>query len=254
MNSTKYFCEHCNNTFALKYNFDKHISVCKFFKKSNQEKNDILDRVSDPLPSYREMFHLLKDLNSRVQKLEKENASLRRRVVIKKKDILTTLNSPNHRNPQTTLLKWIKESILPNVHKSLHIVFETNLLNGIFHLLETSVSSTEFEELPLKVFDDKVNHFYGFVETENWVLLTTLQINNQLNLIFRKFLNDFNHYWIQPNKLLIEKEESYKDKYVLYYKKILGDDSLTPNTHFKKIHTHLFELLKKRKEQSIEKV
>jgi hypothetical protein len=250
--NTKYLCEHCNNTFGLKYNYDRHITVCNFFKKTHREQQDVFDKSNDPLPSYQEMFHLLKDLNLRVQILEKENIFLKRihHNQTKKINILSILNSPSYKNPDTTFLHWFKTTVLSSVHDFLSIVFETDLISATQQLLKQVCSTEEYHPLPLKVFEKKNTEFYAFLETDNqWVLLTPLQLETQIKRIFQQFLVDFNTYWIQPNIIHIEKEESYKDMYVLYYKKILGDDQrTTEESKIQKIRQFLYQELKQPKD------
>ena len=252
MTTTKYLCEHCNNTFGLKYNYDRHITVCNFFKKTNREQQDVFDKSSDPLPSYQEMFHLLKDLNLRVQKLEKENSLLKRihQRHSKKINILSILNSPCYKKPETTFLQWFKQSLLSSVHDFLPVVFETDLLSSIHLLLKQAFSLHDSSCIPLKVFEKNNTEFYAFLENENqWVLLTPLQMETQIKRIFQQFLVDFNTYWIQPHLEKIGKEESYKDLYVVYYKKILGDDQrCSEESRIQKVRMMLYQELKQSKD------
>jgi hypothetical protein len=242
--TNKFLCEHCNNSFALKYNYDRHISVCNFFKKTNREQNELFDHISEPLPSYREMFHLMKNLNARIEKLEKENANLKRYHKKQNKiDILSLLHSPTHKIPEISFLNWMKDTVLSSVREHLNTVFEQDIIIAIQNLLKDAIHITN--NLPLKMFDHKWNEFYVFDESENkWIVLKEEKMNYQISRIFKQFLIDFDTFWIQPNREKIEKEESYKDQYIIHYKKILGDERMKEDVRFKKIRQFLYKELK----------
>jgi hypothetical protein len=253
--SSNYYCDYCAKTFSGKYTFDKHLSVCKFFKKPirEQDQDDLLNKIGEPLPSYLEMFHLMKNLNARVEKLEKENSLLLKSCPKRSKhvDVLTCLNSPSRKTPEIPFLKWMREHVLPIVHESLPIVFSTDLLSAAQNVLKQAIDDMRFGcgtcEIPLKVFQNKQDEFYAFVEPDNqWILLNIHQLDNQMERIFKKFLTDFNMFWLQPNRDKIDKEETYKDMYVLYYKKVLGEG--TEDTRCKKIRQFLYKELKQKKE------
>jgi hypothetical protein len=256
LSSTKYYCEHCKNTFGLKYNYDRHVSVCQFFKKNNREQTEIMDHVSDTIPSYRELFHLVKDLNRRLEIVEKENSTLRRhqQIQTRKINILNRLNAME--KPQMTFLKWVKEKVLATIVQSLETVFQEDLFVGIQSLLDQALSTTPFTEIPIKSFEPKMN-FYVFVENtdssmnetkKEWILLTTNQLDGLWRKICQQFLVDFDLFWVQPNRDKIDKQEEWKDRYVLYYKKILGNDKISEESFFQKCNHGLFHKIKRKKE------
>lgn len=243
-----YSCKYCTRQYIEKFNYDRHIVCCEFFHKSNRERNEDID-LSDTLPTQREMYQLMQDLVIRVNKLEKENAKLKQ-VQKRKFNILDRLNDPLCTVTQsTTLSKWITNIVLPDVHKHLNTVFHSDLLSGINGLFEQVLSAADLETIPICAFDNIANTFYAFQSANGdddpkWTKLSPSDLNKQLHIVAHRFAVDFKTHWYEVNKDKMETDESYKDKYINYYKNILGGDRMSDETRYQRVRQKIYSLIK----------
>jgi len=180
----------------------------------------------------------MKDLHTRVEKLEKENSFLRRHCKrqSKKIDIITLLKT-RPAAPSTLFLPWFKECILAKVHAHLETVFQLNLTTAIQSLLKQTAAAAMENPLsiPLYVHPQRSGEMYAYIESQQWIQLTPDQIDGQIRRIMRQFLADFDQFWVQANRAKIETEESFRDQYVHYYKKVLGEERVSEEVMNKKL-------------------
>ena len=65
----KYSCNYCMREYKEKYNYDRHIGFCEFSHKSMKERESEIEAFDKP-PSVNELFHYIKEISVRVDKLE----------------------------------------------------------------------------------------------------------------------------------------------------------------------------------------
>jgi uncharacterized membrane protein YheB (UPF0754 family) len=246
----KYECKYCNKSYKQKFNYDQHLAICEFFFKSKKEKDYEFDIMDEKIPTSREMYALIKHMMLKIDKLEKEVAKSK-----KIEKTTTTINvlewlkkSPQ---PRDTFSMWLKKKLLPNVHHYLKVVFSDNLTSGMIQVFEDTFSASAFDDIPLRVFENKDNSYYilkknDATSTTNeaniWVEISNKGLDRYITAVADQFSADFEKYWYNENKEKIDKEEIYKDIYSNYNKKILGGDSDTMN---KNVREHIQKKLRR---------
>ena len=238
----KYSCPYCKNTYAQKYNYDRHIPCCEFFYKSKKAITENIDLFAEKIPSQAEMFHLMQHMMVRIDKLEQENQQLKR-FQKQKINILEWLNK-SATSLNVTVQTWIKTEILPMVKTHLDVVFKTDLLATLKEILEKTTATTK--PIPICCFDNKQGTFYVFKknnpnEPAQWNQIQNQELDKYLSAISHQFLLEFNNTWCKENEQKIESNEDYKEMYRMYFQKILGGDETTRN---KRLREHLYKTLK----------
>ena len=253
MTSKTYDCNFCKRSYREKVNYDRHIVCCEFLYKTKKEQDHEID-LSIPIPSQTEMFQIIQHLSCRIQKLEKENKKLNQ-ITRKKQNILELLNTPEYCSSiELTFSEWIKNHILTNVHDNLEIVYKNDLLHGLYSVFDNAISNFNFNKLPIQTFENS-NAFYVFQNSENnnkqWVRYTSPQLDKYIRRITNQFAYDFQDYWYEPHKQLIETQEDYNDLYLNYYEKILGG-KISESIRFQKLKKHIFNQIKQSPKSIIE--
>jgi hypothetical protein len=225
--------------------------VCDFFFKSKKEKDYEFDTMDEKIPSSREMYALMKHMMLKIEKLEREVAKFKQvQKTTTTINVMDWLNkSPQPLQPFST---WLKETLLPNVHHYLEVVFTDNLTSGMIQVFEDTISASALDDIPLRVFENKNNSYYILKKNENptnepnepniWVEISNKGFDRYITAVSDQFLADFEKYWYNENKEKIDNEEIYKDIYSNYYKKILGGDGDTMN---KNVREHIQKKLRR---------
>jgi len=254
-----YKCGFCPKTYKEKFNYDRHIVCCEFLHKSNnREQSNEMELVD--IPSIKTMYRIIQELAVRLDKVEKENIIMKHQLKHPMKkhkiDILELLNTKSVNNiyPDKTLKDWLTESVLPKVSKYLDNVFASNLLAGIKAVLNDVLTSTDNNNIPIRIFDNKPNMFYVYNKplvsddidsVESWFLISINDFDKHiLSRISNQFSIDFNIHWLKPNEEKILTMESYKDKYFQYYKAILGGDCSNSDTRYQRSRQFIYSLIK----------
>ena len=85
---SEFQCLYCCKTYKQKYNYNRHVSICKFLKSSEKEQQNNIELESEPIPNAFEMFQLIKELSM-------ENENLKKRVSkMETKDTTTNEGRP----------------------------------------------------------------------------------------------------------------------------------------------------------------
>jgi hypothetical protein len=261
MENQGYICGSCNKNYKEKFNFDRHKLCCEFFHKTQRERHNEIDISNDSLPTQREMYTLMQDLVLRIDKLEKENAKYRQ-MHNKKINIIDWLNTKTA-PPSILFSKWVIEHVFSHVKDNLDVVFSCDLMTGVLKTFEKTIESTNEtinKELPIRAIEGKNVSFYIFdypIKSQNqkegaidvqprWFKISNSDFDRYLAKLDHQFLVDFNRHWFSVHKEKVETDESYKDKYINYYKAILGGDRMSDETRYNKIRHKLHEKIKKR--------
>ena len=83
---SEFQCLYCFKTYKQKYNFNRHVSICKFLKSSEKEQQNNIELESEKIPNAFEMFQLIKELSmeknenlkKRVSKMETKDSSTKK--------------------------------------------------------------------------------------------------------------------------------------------------------------------------------
>ena len=219
MSSTSnYSCNYCTKSYILKHNYDKHISTCEFFCKSNKGNVD----VDGPIPTMKDMYSLVQDLTLRVQKLEKENTNLKQRAN-KQSNPLSILKTVK---PEIAFSQWLKKYMLPEIKHHLRSVLDNTLLYGIHALFQDVFGEMQDQSCaPVQYYPNKQHNMYVY-ETDDhkcaWRIATNDDLEKYIRLITNEFHNQF-RIWCENNKETLDRDE---ELFSLYYRKILSDDML----------------------------
>ena len=253
--SSGYDCKFCVRNFKEKFNYDRHILCCEFFHKSVRERNNEVE-IIESLPTQIQMYQLIQELAIRVNRLEKENRKLLQSQK-RKINILDWLNE-NNKQPSIIFSTWISGIVYQNIVKHLDVVFQNDLTSGIIRLFDKifNDTDTDSEKIPICSFDNKPNVFYIYdfrnqkmtdsesgENTPVWATLSISDFNMILKRISHRFLIEFKKNWYDKHKYMIDNDETYKDKYIIYYKNILGGDQ-SDETRSQKIRNWLYSRLK----------
>lgn len=248
-----YHCNFCVRTFKEKFNYDRHILCCEFFHKTERERNNEFEFM-DSLPSQIQMYRLIQELALRINRLEKDNRKLLQSQK-RKINILDWLNG-NNKQPSIIFYTWFTGIVYKNISAYLEDVFHNDLTTGIIHLFDNILDNSEPDKIPIRAFDNKPNVFYIYdfrnqkiIDSESgentpiWTTLSISEFNMILQRLSHRFLIEFKKIWYDKNKHMIDTDEAYKDKYIYYYKNILGGDQ-SEDIRSQKIRSWLYSRLK----------
>jgi len=208
----------------------------------NHSLSDILDRLNQ--------------LENRVNLLEKENTSLKNGIVMKRKiDVLEWLNDELDIVPSMTFQKWI---LSLQYDKSIQTVFREGLIPGIIEVLDIGINDVSLKDylyLPIRVFCQKQNLFYVYdIDYTNqdkeikWSILSNADLDKWITIICNKFLAEFQK-WFKENEEMIQTNEKMNDKYVLYFKRTLGDKRITEELRNQRVKQHIIKSIKQSHKQ-----
>lgn len=245
----QYKCRFCVKSYKEKFNYDRHVSVCKYLSQPPRTRLNDLDISQEQTPDNFELFQLVKHLSYRLDKLEKENHILRQRQN-KKKNVLEWLNNVAEEKPITTFERWLVDEIQPNIPEMLENVFKKDLVSGVNSLFQKYFENNRDKKYPICCFTNKqsVYYIYDRVDPEKtdikWKSITMDVLDKYIEHICHQFVVVFLKEWCQPNQELIITKEKYRDLYTEYYKKILGGTT-SKDIQYSKIKQTLHNYLKR---------
>lgn len=222
---TEYKCLYCPKTYKQKHNYNRHVSVCKFLKSSEKEKQDDLELHSEKTPTLFELFQIVKEisvendeLKKRVQKLEgKQNRE------VKKINIIQWLEN---QKPCITFEKWLLQEIYPNISEHLEHVFQKDLLYGITKLFENYFATCKSVMLPICSYQkNKFSNIYVydiFDGVESWQQMSHTLFDKYMSHMCDQVILVFNQVWYKENEEKINSNEKFKERYIENYQKVLG--------------------------------
>jgi len=229
-----YKCIACNKNFTKETEYSEHFTrtnVCTIKGTPVSHSNYSIDYLD-------KLVSMVNDLTVRVDRLEKENAELKRKSVMKNSEKTINELLETQPSPSISFKEWV-ELILSDVPTHLEVVFNDSLLAGM-----NSVLKTTLENIPILAFKKKSNAFYYYDDDQGWVLLETSEFDKILGRISYRFLVAFNKDWYQPNIGNIQASEEYKSMYNSYYMKILGGTRMSDESRFNRVRYAFYNLIK----------
>jgi hypothetical protein len=185
-------------------------------RTSFRERNILLDRADDVLPTHTELCHLFRALSLRVDHLEKENRHLKHQQK-RKLNMLSWLQQTRPR-PQQTYPEWSRQLLLA-VPTFLDVAFKENLYTAISQLIHGIDTTTV--PLPICAFDHKTTHFYIYPsQAEGWILCTTTEIENLIKKIADRFFIDFVEVWYKENQPKLMNNDKLYDEFMQNQQKV----------------------------------
>ena len=217
-------CLYCNKKYKQKYNYIRHVNICKFLKSSVKEQNDNIELESEYIPNPYEMFQLIKELNLENESLKKRLLKLETKSSTTKK--INFLEWLQTYKPCITFEKWLTQEIYPNIGDYLDVVFNKDLFQAIDKLLKQYFNTCKDVMVPICCYQkNKVNNIYVydmFDGVETWQQISNTILEKYLSHFCDQFIVAFTEIWYKKHKELIETSEKYQELYMENYKKILG--------------------------------
>jgi hypothetical protein len=233
-------CSFCYRHYKMKDNYDKHIRCCEFFHRSRREHPDT---AYEPVPTIRELYHLVQDLACKNAQLQKKIAQLEKNQTTRnRKNIIEYLDD---RLPTSSAFEWARSFVIQQRH--LDTIFEGTLTDGIKHCIKDHLQTID-GTLPICAFTQKPNVIYAYntndcddasVTETNWHVMTNAELDKFIFIISYKFLQAFMEWQRDFQHLLktsIDDEEEetehtirqhqindeIKNQHILYMIKING--------------------------------
>lgn len=238
-----YKCPHCTKTYKVKFNCDRHISICKFLSKDLRSQENEVELLSENMPTQFEMFQLIKHLSCKVDKLEKENEMMKQKQN-KKINILEWLNKSTN-IPSITFERWLIEEIQPLIPTVMETVYANDIITGINTIIDNYMSTTNGVLLPICSFNNKKGVLYIYESEEiGWKQISNIYFERCIEYLCNEFKVIFNETWVKPNETNIFNIERYNDMYVDYHRKLLGGN-ITKEMKCSRIRSHIYNRMKK---------
>lgn len=246
MSYTLYDCPHCPRKYRSKFNYDRHLTGCAFFSKSMKEQLDEVETM-EPTPTPEKMYRFIQELAVRITGLEQDNTKLKQQLN-KKFHILDWLNNDSTIKPNICFDQWFNTKLIPNIPDMLDTVFNSNLINGINTLFNNEFDSATANTLPIRAFNHHTTSLFIFQkqDTSNvckWIKVSSKDLIPWFRKLCNQFIVVFNTHWCQKHTIQLEHDETYKDLYISYYYKILGNNSDSTVIH-NKIRLNIFQKIK----------
>ena len=225
INMSNYQCVYCIRKYKTKYHYERHTTVCKFLSKTPIEKEEDIDICRDKTPTLTEMYQLVKHMSRRIDILEKENHSMKRRET-KKVNILDWLNNKNTENSIIPFDLWLTTELDPMIPTVLPEVYQHGLISGISKLIEEYMINGSGIMHPICCFNKSSGIIYVFEKNatgiNEWKQLSTSGLDIYIEYLCNRFIVAFNSHWFEPNRDNVSMKETYKEAYVNKYQKILA--------------------------------
>lgn len=217
------YCKYCQRYFRFNDLYEQHNITCEFFYKKARERDREID-LQETLPSAMDQFHLIQHLALEVSRLKKQVERLQTNNIVKKKKMISEyINSEGFFKPQLTFDDWIKT--FHTSFESLNYVFEGDLMDGIMHVLRSTMNQETYP--PLVAFHQKAQTFYVYTKDPKddhrflWRIMTQNEYEKMYNRIGHKLLQEFLKWQIH-NADKINSDPDLKEKNISYMYKING--------------------------------
>ena len=263
-----YHCQYCDRPYRDKVYYHRHVATCKFLHQSARERNADIDAEEQCAPSTRELLSLIQTLALRIDKLEETNAKLRQ--TTRKVNVLDWLTS-RKAQPDQCFIDWVRDVMIPRVPDMLEIVYRNDLITAVVQLFTDACSGNTV--LPIRMFEHRAHVVYLYQGNGDgvgsdgdrrdgdrgdgdrrdgdrrdgvgaWAAVPVATFDTYIRHICHQFIVDFNTHWYVVHQEKVATEEAFKDKYVDYYKRILGGGKYTDAVLFAKIRGQIYSKLK----------
>lgn len=231
-------CGFCGKTFKKKRFYEKHILLCEQIEKNKiQEKVIIESNIK--MPSQEQLYLLLMDMTHKYNTIQQELNLMRRYIHKSKKKINILEWMKNNCNSTMDYSVWKKTITISDVQ--LYNLFDNGYINGVYSIIESSLSLDTVHNHPIRCFDQKKHIFFTY-ENGDWSIMDQNDITNLIRfinkLIMKKFLE-----WKENNNEKIQQDDRFHDKYVDYMRIVLGG-GLTKEQSNRRIINKIYNYLK----------
>ncbi len=246
--SGNYNCAYCSRHYKDKFYLNRHVATCQFLHKSDRERNADIDSTETTLPSTREMLSLIQTLVLRVDQCENKIAKLTAKLQQNRKINVVEWLTSREVQPTRCFIDWVREDMIPRVPDMLEVVYRSDLISAVVQLF-TNTCSRSNGPLPIRMFEHRTNVVYLFQKGEeetpaSWAAVPAATFDTYIGHICHQFIVEFNIHWYMVHKEEVASDESFKDMYVDYYKRILGGGKYSDDVLFAKIRAQIHSKMK----------
>jgi hypothetical protein len=242
-NRTKlWMCKGCNVGFHTKGGLaDHNEETCVLCHLTRKKKTILYDGWRDETPTIKELYNAVKILTNKVITLETELNDIKRNggvyggdgggsnssAAIFKRN-LKWLNA--HYIPNKSYIDWLTDVKIKRSH--LDTVFDNSLVEGVIDIL------AEYTILPFKIFTNRKRKLFVYSQEEtehtpSWKEnMTEEEFHKCVDILCGKFLCEFIK-WQKENDAKIDTEESWKDKFILYTKKLMRTPAMNERIYLR---------------------
>jgi hypothetical protein len=249
-----YDCAYCSRNYKDKVYYNRHVATCQFLHQSARERNADIDSEEQRLPSTRELLALIQTMALRIDKLEETNTKLMQKA--RKVNVIEWLTA-RERQPTKCFVDWVRDEMIPRVPDMLDVVYQHDLITAVVQLFTDACRSAALP-IPIRMFEHRTNVVYLYQEggagagAGAWAAVPAATFDTYIKHICHHFIVDFNTHWYMVHQEKVAAEESFKDKYVDYYKRILGGGKFTDDVLFAKIRAQIHSKLKQNVRAGVE--
>lgn len=247
MSTLTFKCDYCSRKYHSKFYLDRHITACEFFSKSAKEQFDNIDS-EETVPEPKDMFRFMQEMAIRITTLENDNLKLKQQLN-KKVHVLDWLNNESTVKPTSYFDDWFNDVIIANVPTKLDVVFINTLLDGINALFDNGFDSSNVNSLPIRAFNQYNTSLFIYQKSPDnsrfgkWIKISTKELTPWLKQLCDQFSIDFSAHWCTKYADKIQTDETYKNLYIGYYCKILGNN-VEVSSMYQKIRLNIFQKIK----------
>ena len=218
INQSAICCTYCGKSYKNRGNLKKHEITCELIM--GKRNDEIL-----PLPSYNELYIMVKELTIKYNKLEKQVNEYNNILKTKKQkiNIIDWLN--NNKKPDLNLQKINTTLIIKREY--IEFLFNNTIYDTIKIILKNIKSIYEDNCLPLFAFSEKKNIVYEYNDvSSNWEIITNDNLIKFFGSILIKLSKELDVWNKESNPSL--KEDTKMELFNKSKRK-----TVTPNMHNK---------------------
>jgi hypothetical protein len=233
-------CVYCGKGYKARKNLEKHIMLCEIYH--NPKKRKIVIEEDEPLPSQRVLYEMVVQLALKYNKMEEKIDELNK-LLIKEKKKINVFEWLNNKTPGFTYEELIDKMIINN--ECIDYLFKNSFIDTFMDIFSKTIES-DVENLPIRCFTQKPNHFYIYDKNEKdelgWQELSREKLMYSLNKFHMKISKGL-FIWRQNNSEFVMNNDNNAILYDKTYLKLMSVDFRNDNT-INKIRSQIFALVK----------
>ena len=225
-------CEYCSKQYVRKKCYEHHILICKLSKKDSKEYTRNLEQITlEKIPSQKQLYEIIIDLNKKYERLESEYHQLKQFVNNKRRqiDIIDWLD-------QNCVLEMSFRDVFLNIKlekPDLLKVFEFDYVKGIcdivVSIIETVKQRFQTGEVPLRAFSQKegVLYIYDVCNGDGdndggykWQIMSAEMLSSFVRVIDYQLMLLFREWHTETERGM--NEDRFSELYIKNLKTITG--------------------------------
>ena len=221
----EHICEYCSKRYVRKGAYQHHILICKLSKKDSKEYTENLERTTmQKIPSQKELYKIVIDLNNKYERLEREYHELKRYV--------------NNKRRQIDIIEWLNQNChLEMSFSDVFINIELDYVKGVCDIvvsfIETVKQRFQSGEVPLRAFVQKEGVLYVYDcgasdgigdgigdDGYKWQVLSSELLSRFVRVIDYQLMRLFREWHTENERVM--NEDRFNELYIKNLKTITG--------------------------------